>query len=60
MGHLDFGQKRVGFGMVLVPGDDIEADFEKIREYYKDKRGKNPDNESLIQVRKRDDHKPVE
>jgi 1-acyl-sn-glycerol-3-phosphate acyltransferase len=60
MGHLDFGQKRVGVGMVLVAGDDIEADFEKIREYYKDKRGKNPDNESLIQVRKGEDHKPVE
>ena len=59
MGHLDFGQKRVGLGMVLVPSEDIEADFAKIREYYKDKRGKNPDNESLIRIRKRDETNPV-
>jgi 1-acyl-sn-glycerol-3-phosphate acyltransferase len=58
MAHLDFGNKRIGFGTVLVPSEDIEADFVKIREYYKDKRGKSPGNESLIRIRKKDESSP--
>jgi hypothetical protein len=38
---------------MFLPSDDIEADFELIREHYKDVRGKNPENESLIQPRTR-------
>lgn len=53
-GHLDYGRKLVGFsGKVLIPGEDIDADFKIIRDYYKDKRGKNPENESLIKVREK-------
>jgi len=52
MAYLDFGRKQVGLGDSFYPGDDIEADFVLIREYYKDRRGKNPENESLIRVRK--------
>jgi len=50
LGYLDFGKKQVGANTVIYPGDDIEADFKLIREYYRDKHGKNPENESLIQV----------
>jgi len=53
MGHLDFGKKEVGVGGMFYASDDIEADFEIIRAYYKDKRGKNPENASLIRVRKK-------
>ena len=52
MGYLDFGRKQVGLETVLHPSDDIEADFRKLRAFYEDKRGKIPENESLIQVRK--------
>jgi len=52
MGYLDFGNKQVGLGGTFYPSEDIEADFERIREFYKDRRGKNPENASLIQVRK--------
>lgn len=52
MAYLDFGNKQVGIGEILHPGDDIEADFKLIRQYYADKHGKNPEQESLIQVRK--------
>ena len=51
MVYLDYGKKQIGIGGMFHPGDDIEADFELIREYYKDIRGKNPENESLIQPR---------
>ena len=53
MAYLDYGRKQVGVGGVLHPSTDIEADFEKIRHYYKDKLGKNPSQTSLIQVRKK-------
>ncbi len=53
MAYLDYGNKQVGIGGMFYPGDDIEADFNRIREYYKNRRGKNPEKESLIQVRKK-------
>jgi 1-acyl-sn-glycerol-3-phosphate acyltransferase len=53
MAYLDYGNKQVGIGGLFYPGDDIEADFARIREYYKDRRGKNPEKESLIQVRQK-------
>ena len=51
MAYLDYEKKQVGIGGMFHPGDDIEADFSLIREYYKNRRGKNPEKESLIQVR---------
>ena len=51
MAYLDHGNKQVGIGGLFYPSEDIEADFGLIREYYKNRRGKNPENESLIQVR---------
>jgi 1-acyl-sn-glycerol-3-phosphate acyltransferase len=51
LAYLDFGKKQVGIGKSFYPTDDIEADFETIRAFYKDKRGKNPENESLIRAR---------
>jgi 1-acyl-sn-glycerol-3-phosphate acyltransferase len=53
MGYLDFGHKRLGIDGMFYPGDDIEADFSMIREFYKNIVGKNPENTSLIQVRKK-------
>ena len=53
MGYMDHGKKQVGLGGLFYPSDDIEADFKLIREFYKTRRGKNPENESLIQVRKK-------
>ncbi|HEY5776231.1 MAG TPA: lysophospholipid acyltransferase family protein [Xanthomonadales bacterium] len=53
MGYLDHGNKQVGLGGLFYPSDDIESDFSLIREFYADRRGKNPEKESLIQVRKK-------
>lgn len=49
---LDYAHKEVGLGEILYPSDDIEADFARIREIYKDRHGKYPEKESLIQMRK--------
>jgi len=50
MAYLDFGRKQVGLGGSFYPGKSIEEDFEKIRAFYKGRHGKNPANESLIQL----------
>lgn len=52
MAYLDFGHKQVGTGKLFTPGEDIEADFTHIRQFYAGRRGKNPENASPIQVRK--------
>jgi 1-acyl-sn-glycerol-3-phosphate acyltransferase len=52
MAYLDFGHKQVGLGDMFYPGEDIEADFARIREFYSDRKGKYPEQASLIQVRK--------
>jgi len=53
MAYLDFGNKEVGTSDLLYPGEDIEADFAQIRQFYTNRQGKNPENASLIQVRKK-------
>lgn len=51
MGYLDFGHKRAGLGAAFCPGDDLEADFDRIRDFYRDKLGKHPEKASLIRAR---------
>ncbi len=53
MGYLDYEHKQVGIGGAFYPGNDIETDFNQIRQFYKNRQGKNPKNESLIQVRQK-------
>ena len=55
MGYLDHGHKQAGIGGTFYPGNDIEADFNQIRQFYKNRGGKNPENESLIEVRHQKD-----
>ncbi|MCP4044736.1 MAG: glycerol acyltransferase [Gammaproteobacteria bacterium] len=52
MGYLDWGKRQVGLGGMFYPVEDIEANFVRIREFYKNRCGKNPEKESLIEVRK--------
>jgi len=40
--YLDFGQKRLGLGPLLMPTGDIEADMAKLKAFYAPMRGKNP------------------
>jgi len=43
LGFVDYARKTLGFGPLIEPSGDIEADLEKIQIFYKDKAGKNPD-----------------
>jgi 1-acyl-sn-glycerol-3-phosphate acyltransferase len=42
-GFADFERKAAGFGPILMPSGDIEADMVIIRDFYKDIKGKCPE-----------------
>lgn len=42
LGFLDYGRKRGGLGELLHPTGDIAHDFELLREFYRDVKGKHP------------------
>ncbi len=48
LGFLDFGRKRGGLGEVFHPTGDIARDFERIRAFYADVKGKYPDKSGSI------------
>jgi len=51
LGYLDFERKLSGLGMFLTPSGDVKADMEKIREFYRDIRGKHPELECMPRLR---------
>ena len=40
LAYLDYPSRTAGFGPLFTPTGDIEADMPKIRDFYRDKRGK--------------------
>ncbi|MEZ4293671.1 MAG: lysophospholipid acyltransferase family protein [Polyangiaceae bacterium] len=50
LGFLDFENKRGGLGDLLWPSGDIESDMAKIREFYREIRGKHPDRMGEIRL----------
>lgn len=55
---LDYSRKVGGMGPTLVPSGDIAADFAQFGEFYTDKRGKYPHEESDIALRPADAGEP--
>ncbi len=50
-GFLDYGNKIGGIKPGFLPSGNIEEDFKLIREFYKDIKGKNPENFGPIQIK---------
>jgi 1-acyl-sn-glycerol-3-phosphate acyltransferase len=53
MAYLDYGKKEVGLGGAFCPGDDIRETFARIQDFYRGRRGKYPEQESLIRMREK-------
>jgi len=53
LGYIDFPTRTIGFGKVLYPSGDIEKDFEQIKLFYADKKGKHPYNQGPVAIKKR-------
>ncbi len=51
LGYLDYARREGGFGPVIDPSDDIDADMETIRTFYAGKQPKYPDNAGPIRLR---------
>jgi len=51
MTYLDYGQRRVGIGPMLTPGDDLKADMDAIRAFYASMKGRDPAKMSTIALR---------
>lgn len=43
LAYLDYGQRRLGLGPLVEPGDDLDADLVRIRAFYAPMRGLNAD-----------------
>lgn len=54
LGYIDYPNKTIGLGPLLRPSGDVKNDFSTIREFYKDKVGKFPENQSTITLRDRE------
>ena len=50
LGYLDYPSRRGGLGPTLQPCGDLEADLDRIRQFYSDKRGRHPGNMGEIAV----------
>ncbi len=52
LAFVDFSSKTLGFTKVVYPTGDIDADMEVIADFYKDLKGKKPQNQGPIRLRK--------
>jgi 1-acyl-sn-glycerol-3-phosphate acyltransferase len=54
MGFIDYARKDGGFGPMLIPTGDIEADMQKIRAFYQNITAKMPDKSTPATISKRE------
>lgn len=54
-GYVDYGNKVVGINKGFTPTGDIDADFERIREFYGGMQGKFPRKQSAIRLKPKND-----
>ena len=47
LAHIDYEKKEIGLSINFIPTGDVESDMTAIKEYYKNFKGKYPDNFSL-------------
>lgn len=53
LAYLDYGRKLAGFGPMLMPSGDIDADFVLIRDFYAGIRGRHPVKQGAVRIRPR-------
>jgi 1-acyl-sn-glycerol-3-phosphate acyltransferase len=51
MGYIDYEKKILGIGPSFYPTGDIKKDFEQIKRFYSDKKGKYPGKQGTIKLR---------
>ena len=51
LAYVDYPSRTIGFGEMLYPSGDIEKDFEKIKLFYADKKGKYPEKQGPVKIK---------
>ena len=54
LAFLDAPSKTVGWGPTFMPSGDVKADMDVLREFFKDKRGFNPDQATEPRLKEED------
>ena len=50
LGYIDYSKRTLGFAQTIIPSGDIEKDFEQIKLFYQDIKGKHPGKQSIIRI----------
>ncbi len=53
LAYVDYPSRTFGLGEILYPSGDIDKDFELIRTFYQGKKGKHPEKQGPVQIKKR-------
>ncbi len=53
LAYVDFPSRTIGFGKLIWPSGDIDKDFEEIKNFYQNKRGKYLKNQGPVKIKKR-------
>jgi 1-acyl-sn-glycerol-3-phosphate acyltransferase len=51
LGFIDWGKRRVGIGGYLTPSGDIQQDFEILKAFYADMRGRDPSKQGPVALK---------
>jgi 1-acyl-sn-glycerol-3-phosphate acyltransferase len=51
LGFIDWGKKHIGIGGYLTPTGDIDADFEVIKAFYADVKGRDPSKQGPVALK---------
>ncbi len=51
LGYIDYSRRQLGIERLIVPSADIEADFEILADFYRDKIGRRPRQQGPVRVR---------
>jgi 1-acyl-sn-glycerol-3-phosphate acyltransferase len=53
LAYIDYPSRTFGFGKMIKPSGDIDKDFELIKAFYQDKKGKRPNCQGPVQIKNR-------
>jgi 1-acyl-sn-glycerol-3-phosphate acyltransferase len=55
LAYIDYRRKEVGIGGYFTPTGNLEADFEQIKTFFSDKTGRNPEKQTPIRLKPKDE-----
>ncbi len=50
--YVDYPSRTIGYEQGFIPGTDINKDFEQIKWFFQDKRGKHPEKQGPVDIKK--------